>query len=138
MLERLKEQVLEANLMLPKYGLVTFTWGNVSGIDRERGIVAIKPSGVPYEALTAEDIVLVDLDGTVVEGRLKPSSDTPTHLVLVQGVPRYRWPRAHTFALGYRVRTGGHRHSRAGHDPRRLLLWGDTVHAPDDRGRDPR
>ena len=87
MLERLKEQVLEANLMLPKYGLVTFTWGNVSGIDRERGIVAIKPSGVPYEALTAEDIVLVDLDGTVVEGRLKPSSDTPTHLVLYKAFP---------------------------------------------------
>ena len=87
MLEMLKEQVLEANLMLPKYGLVTFTWGNVSGIDRERGIVAIKPSGVTYEQLTAEDIVLVDLDGAVVEGRLKPSSDTPTHLVLYKAFP---------------------------------------------------
>jgi L-ribulose-5-phosphate 4-epimerase len=87
MLETLKEQVLEANLMLPKYGLVTFTWGNVSGIDRERGIVAIKPSGVAYEALAVEDIVLVDFDGAIVEGRLKPSSDTPTHLVLYKAFP---------------------------------------------------
>jgi L-ribulose-5-phosphate 4-epimerase len=87
MLDELKKQVLEANLMLPKYGLVTFTWGNVSGIDRERGIVAIKPSGVAYEALVAEDIVLVDLDGAVIEGRLKPSSDTPTHLVLYKAFP---------------------------------------------------
>ena len=87
MLETLKEQVLEANLMLPKYGLVAFTWGNVSGIDRERGIVAIKPSGVAYEALAVEDIVLVDLDGAIVEGRLKPSSDAPTHLVLYKAFP---------------------------------------------------
>jgi L-ribulose-5-phosphate 4-epimerase len=82
MLDELKRQVLEANLALPKHGLVTFTWGNVSGLDRERGIVAIKPSGVTYECLTAEDIVLVDLDGNIVESRLRPSSDTPTHLVL--------------------------------------------------------
>ena len=87
MLETLKEQVLEANLMLPRYRLVTFTWGNVSGIDREHGIVAIKPSGVAYEALTLEDIVLVDLDGGIVEGRLKPSSDAPTHLVLYKAFP---------------------------------------------------
>ncbi len=87
MLERLKEQVLAANLMLPKYGLVAFTWGNVSGIDRERGIIAIKPSGVAYEALSVEDIVLVGLDGAIVEGRLKPSSDTPTHLVLYKEFP---------------------------------------------------
>ncbi len=81
-LEQLKQAVLEANLDLPKYRLVTFTWGNVSGIDRERGLVVIKPSGVPYEDLKKEDLVVVDLDGKVVEGRLKPSSDTPTHLVL--------------------------------------------------------
>jgi L-ribulose-5-phosphate 4-epimerase len=87
MLDQLKKQVLEANLMLPKYGLVTFTWGNVSGIDRERGLVAIKPSGVEYDELTEEDIVLVDLDGRVVEGRLKPSSDTPSHLVLYKAFP---------------------------------------------------
>ncbi|MFF2446361.1 L-ribulose-5-phosphate 4-epimerase [Neobacillus sp. NPDC058068] len=82
MLEQLKHEVFEANLQLPKHGLVTFTWGNVSGIDREQGLVVIKPSGVPYEELKAEDLVVVDLDGVVVEGTLRPSSDTPTHLAL--------------------------------------------------------
>lgn len=82
MLEQLKKQVLEANLLLPKYGLVTFTWGNVSGIDRESGLVVIKPSGVPYEGMTEEDMVVVDLDGKRVEGKWKPSSDTPTHVEL--------------------------------------------------------
>ena len=88
MLESLKQEVYEANLLLPKYGIVTFTRGNVSGIDRERGIFAIKPSGVPYETLRPEDIVLVDLEtGKVVEGELNPSSDTPTHRVLYQEFP---------------------------------------------------
>jgi L-ribulose-5-phosphate 4-epimerase len=82
MLESLKQQVLEANLLLPKYGLVTFTWGNVSGIDRAKGLVAIKPSGVSYEKLTLEDIVIVDLEGNIIEGKLNPSSDTPTHVEL--------------------------------------------------------
>ncbi|MBM7567964.1 L-ribulose-5-phosphate 4-epimerase [Paenibacillus sacheonensis] len=82
MLESLKQAVWEANMDLPKHGLVTFTWGNVSGIDRESGLVAIKPSGVPYEELQAEQIVIVDLDGNVVEGSLRPSSDTPTHVAL--------------------------------------------------------
>lgn len=84
MLEDLKQQVLEANLDLPKHGLVTFTWGNVSGIDRERGLFVIKPSGVPYEDLKADDMVVLDLNGNIVEGDLRPSSDTPTHLVLYQ------------------------------------------------------
>lgn len=82
MLKRLKQAVLEANLKLPEYHLVTFTWGNVSGIDREEGLVVIKPSGVPYEELTQESLVVVDLEGNIVEGTLKPSSDTPTHLLL--------------------------------------------------------
>lgn len=83
MLEKLKQEVLEANLLLPKYGLVTFTWGNVSAVDRERGIMIIKPSGVEYDGMTAEDMVAVSLEtGEVVEGRYKPSSDTPTHLAL--------------------------------------------------------
>ncbi|NLG88522.1 MAG: L-ribulose-5-phosphate 4-epimerase [Clostridiaceae bacterium] len=82
MLEELKEQVLKANLLLVEYKLVTFTWGNVSGIDREKGLVVIKPSGVPYDQLKAEHMVVVDLEGNVREGSLKPSSDTPTHLVL--------------------------------------------------------
>lgn len=84
---RLKEAVLEANLALPVHGLVTFTWGNVSGIDRDAGLVVIKPSGVPYERLTVEDMVVVDLEGNVVEGELRPSSDTPTHLALYRSLP---------------------------------------------------
>lgn len=87
MLEALKEEVLAANLDLPRYGLVTFTWGNVSGIDRESGLVVIKPSGVPYEKLKADDLVVVDLEGNKVEGALKPSSDTPTHLALYRAFP---------------------------------------------------
>jgi len=78
----MREQVLAANLALPAHRLVTLTWGNVSGIDRDRGLVAIKPSGVPYELMTLADIVLVDLDGNVVEGERRPSTDTPTHLEL--------------------------------------------------------
>ena len=88
MLEKLKEEVLRANLLLPKYGLVTFTWGNVSGIDRESGLVVIKPSGVPYDSMTTEDMVVVDLDGTRVEGKWKPSSDTPTHVELYKAFPK--------------------------------------------------
>lgn len=81
-LKELREQVLEANLELPKHDLVTYTWGNASGIDRERNLVVIKPSGVAYKDLKLEDLVVVDLDGKVVEGRLNPSSDTQTHLIL--------------------------------------------------------
>lgn len=87
MSRQLKEEVLEANLALPKHDLVTFTWGNVSGIDRNAGLVVIKPSGVPYDALTIEDLVIVDLEGNVVEGDLRPSSDTPTHLALYRALP---------------------------------------------------
>lgn len=82
MLENLKEEVFKANMLLPKYNLVTFTWGNVSGIDREKGLVVIKPSGVEYEKMTKDDMVVIDLDGNVVEGNLKPSSDTLTHIEL--------------------------------------------------------
>ncbi|MCP1261407.1 L-ribulose-5-phosphate 4-epimerase [Serratia sp. S0636] len=82
MLNELKRQVLAANLSLPAYGLVTFTWGNVSAIDRQRGLVVIKPSGIAYEAMTLEDLVVVDLEGKVREGHRKPSSDTATHLAL--------------------------------------------------------
>jgi L-ribulose-5-phosphate 4-epimerase len=81
MLEQLKEQVFQANLLLPKHGLITFTWGNVSGIDREQGLMVIKPSGVSYEVMKVDDMVVVDVKtGKTVEGSLKPSSDTPTHL----------------------------------------------------------
>lgn len=82
MLEELKQEVYEANMMLPKLGIVTFTWGNVSGLDRGKGLFVIKPSGVEYEKLRPEDMVVVDLDGNVVEGTMNPSSDTQTHRVL--------------------------------------------------------
>lgn len=87
MLEALKEKVFQANLDLVKHGLVIFTWGNVSAIDRESGLVVIKPSGVEYDVMKAEDMVVVDLNGRIVEGNLNPSSDTPTHLVLYKAFP---------------------------------------------------
>jgi L-ribulose-5-phosphate 4-epimerase len=87
MLEQLKQEVFEANLLLPKYGLVTLTWGNVSAIDRERGVIAIKPSGVEYGAMKPDDIALVDMSGKKVEGELNPSSDTRTHAVLYDAFP---------------------------------------------------
>lgn len=87
MVESLKEKVFQANLDLVKHGLVIFTWGNVSAIDREKGLVVIKPSGVSYEGMKAEDMVVLDLDGNIIEGALKPSSDTPTHLALYKAFP---------------------------------------------------
>ena len=87
MLEELKRLVCRANLELPRYGLVTFTWGNVSGIDREKGLVVIKPSGVEYDEMKPEHMVVVDLEGKVVEGSLRPSSDTDTHVVLYREFP---------------------------------------------------
>jgi L-ribulose-5-phosphate 4-epimerase len=88
MLERLKEQVYRANLLLPKHGLVIFTWGNVSGIDRDRGLMVIKPSGVSYEEMKTNDMVVVELEtGKVAEGGLKPSSDTATHIELYKAFP---------------------------------------------------
>lgn len=87
MLEELKVKVCQANLDLVKYGLVIFTWGNVSAIDRKSGLVVIKPSGVSYDGMKPEDMVVVDLDGKIIEGSLRPSSDTPTHLVLYRAFP---------------------------------------------------
>ncbi|MCS2156608.1 L-ribulose-5-phosphate 4-epimerase [Scandinavium sp. H11S7] len=86
-MEQLKQQVFAANMDLPRFGLVTFTWGNVSAIDRQHGWVAIKPSGVAYDAMTADDIVVVDLQGNVLAGRYRPSSDTATHLALYRQYP---------------------------------------------------
>jgi L-ribulose-5-phosphate 4-epimerase len=131
-LENLKQAVLEANLDLPKYRLVTFTWGNVSGIDREQGLVVIKPSGVPYEDLKAEDLVVVDLDGTIVEGKLKPSSDTPTHLALYRAFE----------SLGSIVHTHSpwatswKRHSSAGYYTCGLFLRRSALYTANDGGRD--
>ena len=87
MLEELKQRVFEQNIRLVKSGLVVLTWGNVSGINREKGLVCIKPSGVSYEIMTADDMVIIDMDGNVVEGKYRPSSDTPTHLYLYKVFP---------------------------------------------------
>jgi L-ribulose-5-phosphate 4-epimerase len=87
MLEKLRDEVCKANISLVKYGLVVLTWGNVSGIDRTKGLIVIKPSGVEYDRLMARDMVIVDLDGNVVEGDLRPSSDTPTHVALYKAFP---------------------------------------------------
>ncbi|MBQ8638295.1 MAG: L-ribulose-5-phosphate 4-epimerase [Lachnospiraceae bacterium] len=88
MLEQLKKDVYEANMDLVARGMVIYTWGNVSGIDREKGLVVIKPSGVDYDTMTWEDMVVVDMDGNVVEGKYKPSSDTATHLVIYKAFPQ--------------------------------------------------
>ena len=88
MLEQLKKEVYEANMDLVAKGMVIYTWGNVSGIDREKGLVVIKPSGVDYATMTWEDMVVVDMEGNVVEGKYKPSSDTPTHLVIYKAFPQ--------------------------------------------------
>ncbi|MEQ3339222.1 L-ribulose-5-phosphate 4-epimerase [Clostridium butyricum] len=87
MLEELKKKVYEANMELQRKGLVIYTWGNVSGIDRENGLVVIKPSGVDYDTMKAEDMVILDLEGNIIEGKYKPSTDTPTHLVLYNTYP---------------------------------------------------
>ena len=87
MLESLKEEVLEANLELVRRGLVIYTWGNVSGVSREHGLLAIKPSGVPYDKMTSADMVITDLNGKIVEGKLRPSSDLPTHAMLYREFP---------------------------------------------------
>lgn len=104
MLDNLKKEVYEANMLLPKYNLITFTWGNVSGIDRESGYVVIKPSGVEYDRLSPEDMVVVDLEGNTVEGNLNPSSDTATHVELykafsdIKGIVHTHSPWAVSFA----------------------------------------
>lgn len=118
LLKSLKEEVLQANLDLPKYGLVTFTWGNVSGVDRDKGLMVIKPSGVPYEQLKIEDLVVLDMDGRQVEGTLRPSSDTPTHIVLynafkeIGGIVHTHSPWATSWAqAGHAIRPMGTTHA---------------------------
>ena len=128
MLEELKKEVYEANMLLPKYGLVTFTWGNVSGIDREKGLFVIKPSGVDYDKLTPDDMVVMDLEGNRIEGTLNPSSDTPTHLELYKKYPEIgpfsedRRRGSHAQPVGDFLGAGGTRHSVLRNDPCRLYL----------------
>ena len=116
MLEELKKQVYEANMELPRRGLITYTWGNVSGIDRESGYFVIKPSGVDYDKLKPEDMVVMDLEGNKIEGDYKPSSDTPTHLEL--------------------YKTGRKRYSALRNDTCGLLLRTDSMRKKPDTGRD--
>lgn len=123
-MQQLKQQVFEANMDLPRYGLVTFTWGNVSAIDRQRGLVAIKPSGVAYDAMTVDDMTVVDLQGNVVEGRWRPSSDTATHLALYRRYPGLGGV-VHT---RYRLGAGGAGDPGARHHSCGLLLRRYPLH----------
>jgi L-ribulose-5-phosphate 4-epimerase len=118
LLKSLREEVLQANLALPRHGLVTFTWGNVSGIDRDQGMVVIKPSGIGYGAMQASDMVVVDLQGKVLDGTLRPSSDTPTHLALYRQYP----------SLGGIVHTHS-THATAWAQSRRAIPAFGTTHA---------
>ena len=139
MLEDLKQAVWEANLRLPKHNLVTFTWGNVSGIDRQKGLMVIKPSGVEYDALNPSDLVVVDLEtGKNRGGGFESFLRHGYAPCLVPRVPKYRRRGAYTLALGYDFCTGGARRPRARHNARRLFLRRDSLHAPDDRGGDRR
>ncbi|STV70138.1 L-ribulose-5-phosphate 4-epimerase [Klebsiella pneumoniae] len=139
MLEDLKRQVLEANLALPKHNLVTLTWGNVSAVDREKGVFVIKPSGVDYRVMTADDMVVVSLEsGEVVEGNKKPSSDTPTHRLLYQAFPTLGGI-VHTHSRHATIwAQAGQSIPRDRHYPCRLLLWPGALHQVNDRCGDQR
>ena len=113
MLEELKKKVYDANMLLPKYGLVTFTWGNVSGIDESGKYFVIKPSGIEYDKLTPDDMVVMDIDGNRVEGRYNPSSDTKTHLILYQN---FKDIGTYTFTICNRICTGRSGYSLYGHN----------------------
>ena len=130
MLEELKKQVCEANLQLVAEGLVIQTWGNASGIDREHGLVVIKPSGVPYAGMKPEHMVVVSLEtGKVVDGSLNPSSDTPTHLMLYRAFKEIGGVVAHAQPLRHGLGAGAQGHSRLWHDPGGLLAWRRALHA---------
>lgn len=135
MLEELKQAVYEANMELPRRGLVTYTWGNVSGIDREKGLVVIKPSGVDYEQLAPGKLVVLDLDGNIVEGGLNPSSDTKTHLELYKAFPGAGGRGAHPQPPRGGLGPGGGGHPLLRHHPRRLFLRPGALRpGPDQRG----
>ena len=132
MLEKMKQEVYEANMLLPKYGLVIFTWGNVSGIDRESGLFVIKPSGVDYDKLKPEDMVVVDLDGNKVEGRYNPSSDTETHRILYREFPEIGGI-VHTHSTW--ATSWAQRHSVLWYNACRLSVWGSTLCPESDKRR---
>ncbi|VFS71557.1 L-ribulose-5-phosphate 4-epimerase [Kluyvera cryocrescens] len=134
MLDDLKRQVLEANLALPRHNLVTLTWGNVSAVDRERGVLVIKPSGVDYSVMTADDMVVVSLEtGEVVEGKKKPSSDTPTPPPAVSSISHARRYRSHPLAPCDHLGAGRAIYSSNRHHSRRLFLRRCSLYSPDDR-----
>ena len=137
MLEELKQKVYEANMDLPRYGLVTFTWGNVSAIDRESGLFVIKPSGVDYDKLTPEDMVIMDLEGNKIEGRYNPSSDTPTHLELTSLSKDWRHC-TYPFFLGNQLGSVWKRNSLLRNYPCRLYVRRDSLCALPDEGRNRR
>ena len=136
----LQQEVYEANMRLMRAGLVVLTWGNVSGIDRERGVIAIKPSGVAYDTLKAADIVLVSLEsGQPLEGQtLRPSSDTPTHVCFVSAFPKHWRHRAHAFAPRDELGAGLPRNSLLWHHARRYLSWPDSPVSHADQRRNQR
>ncbi len=123
MFKELKREAYEANIALPRHGLINLTFGNASAVDRSKGAFAIKPSGVDYAALSPDDMVVVDLDGEIVDGRLNPSSDTPTHRRLFLAFPRYRRRGAHPLVACDGVRTGWPAHSDLRHDACGLFQW---------------
>ena len=136
MLEQLKKQVCNANLDLVKEGLVLQTWGNASGIDRQRGLVVIKPSGVPYPGMKPKHMVVVSLaSGKVIEGDMRPSSDTATHLVLYRAF-KHIGGSPHSQPLRDRLGAGLPRGPRARHNPRRLFSRSGALHAVIDTARD--
>ncbi len=134
----LKREAYEANVALPRHGLINLTFGNASAIDRARGVFAIKPSGVDYAALSPDDMVVVDLEGRTVEGRLRPSSDTPTHRRLFLAFPSDRRRRAHPLVARDRLRPGRPPDPDLRHHPRRLFQRRGSGHPQDDgRPRSP-
>ncbi len=139
MLEDLKRQVLEANLALPKHNLVTLTWGNVSAVDREKGVFVIKPSGVDYRVMTADDMVVVSLEsGEVVEGNKKALVGYPDPSPAVSGFPDAGRHCAYPFAPRHHLGAGRAIYSRDRHYPCRLLLWPGALHPVNDRCGDQR
>ena len=127
MLEELKQRVYEANMQLPKYGLVTFTWGNVSEIDRETGCFAIKPSGVEYDLLKPEDMVIMDLDGNKIEGKYNPSSDTATHIELYKAFDRIGGIVHTHSSYGYKLGAVRKKYSMLWNNSCRLHIWRSSL-----------
>ena len=129
----LKREAFEANMELNRRNLVVYTWGNVSQIDRSKGVIAIKPSGVAYEVMTPDDIVIVDLENKIVEGKMRPSSDTKTHTHLYRHFRFHRWCDSYALHLCDCLGTNPASDSLLRNNTRRLRLWRNPLHRGDDR-----